>query len=246
MIRRLVRAGTRRLRGVVTPHTPAGSVEAPPAIERPYEALLHKAGVDGTVLHREQIYGSGPPNQTPNPVVLDILLRWAGEGLLEVGCGIGAYTAAIAARGIRASGLDTNAGHVAHARHLGRPVGPFDGVSLPYPNRAFDCVAAIDGLAQVPQWEALLRDMARVAARTVVVSVPNIGVLPGMSRHLVGPWHLLEATHVNFFTADILRRALADMFPDWTCAISEYGEFTVNGETFANHVLAVLQRPASP
>jgi 2-polyprenyl-3-methyl-5-hydroxy-6-metoxy-1,4-benzoquinol methylase len=215
-----------------------------PGESRPYESVLRHAADDGRVLHRPDIYGSGPPNQIANQAVLHILLNHAGASLLDVGCGIGTYTAAVAEQGIRTAGLEVNADYVARARALGRPVDCFDGLRIPYPDAAFECVAAIEVLEHVPDWDVLLREMVRVAARRVVISVPNIGVLPAMSRHLVGPWHLLEATHVNFFTSEILRRVLARDFPVLRHDVSEYGTFLINGEPFANHVLAVLHKPA--
>jgi SAM-dependent methyltransferase len=223
----------------------ASSAPAPAAggeVDRPYEAMLNDAARDGRVLRREHIYGSGPPNMEPNPTVLAILLRWAGSSVLDVGCGIGAYTAAAAARGIRAEGIELDERYVAAARELGRPVRAYDGAHIPFPDRAFECAAAIEVLEHVPEWEQLLREMTRVADRTVLISVPNIGVLPALARHLVGPWHLLEATHVNFFTTGILQTYLSKNYPEWRCEVSEYGQFSVNGDVVANHVLAVMQR----
>jgi 2-polyprenyl-3-methyl-5-hydroxy-6-metoxy-1,4-benzoquinol methylase len=194
------------------------------------------------VLHREHIYGSGPPNEIPNEGILDILTKWAGSSVLDVGCGIGVYTAALQARGINAIGIEVDARYVDRARDLGRSVQLYDGVTIPFDDRSFETVIAIEVLEHVPGWEALLREMIRVASATVVISVPNIGVLPAMSRYLVGPWHLLEATHVNFFTRDILTEVLRRHFSDVGVDVSEYGLFEINGEIFANHLLAVLRK----
>jgi SAM-dependent methyltransferase len=208
----------------------------------PYEKLLVDAAVMGHALKREQIYGSGPPNEEPNPEVIDLLMREAPQSLLDVGCGVGANVAALIARGVRAQGLEVDPRWIDRARQLERPVEHFDGARLPFPDGAFDCVSAIEVLEHVPGWEALFREMTRAAARTVVMSVPNIGVLPRLAKHQVGPWHLLEGSHVNFFTADILRMFFLREYPNWQSDVSEYGLFEINGEKFTNHVLAVLKR----
>ncbi len=83
--------------------------------------------------------------------------------------------------------------------------------------------------------------MLRVARRCVLISVPNIGVIPSMSRHLVVPWHVLEATHVNFFTEDILSRYLRDI-DGVDGQVFTYGAFQLNGDVYHNHVFAVVRK----
>lgn len=51
-----------------------------------------------------------------------------------------------------------------------------------------------------------------MSASHVVVTVPNIAVLPAMSAHQVVPWHMMEATYVNFFTPNSLRSVLQRFF----------------------------------
>jgi hypothetical protein len=51
------------------------------------------------VLHRENIYGSGPPVLEPGPEMLRLILDYlsAGSLVLDVGCGAGAYASGLAA-----------------------------------------------------------------------------------------------------------------------------------------------------
>jgi len=56
-----------------------------------------------------------------------------------------------------------------------------------------------------------IRAQAR-SARIVLLNVPNIAGMPFLFRHNVVPWHMLENTHVNFFTPEILQRVLERIF----------------------------------
>ena len=43
--------------------------------------------------------------------------------------------------------------------------------------------------------------------------MPNSEPIPYLFQHAVVPWHLLEATHINFFTPTILGALLRRLFP---------------------------------
>jgi hypothetical protein len=64
-------------------------------------------------------------------------------------------------------------------------------------------------LEHIPGPHAALAEMARLASRALLVTVPDMSAIPRGYPHAVVPWHLLEATHVNFFTQTSLRAALA-------------------------------------
>jgi hypothetical protein len=54
--------------------------------------------------------------------------------------------------------------------------------------------------------------MARLARKTVVITVPDASAIPVGFRHRLVPWHLLELTHVNFFTQASLGKLLRRYF----------------------------------
>lgn len=70
----------------------------------------------------------------------------------------------------------------------------------------------IEVLEHVPNPDAMLREVARVASRRFLVTVPDISAIPRCASQQVVPWHLLEATHVNFFNAVSLRALLERYF----------------------------------
>lgn len=99
------------------------------------------------------------------------------------------------------------------AKDRGRSVVSGDVTHSGLANDSFDVCAMIEVLEHIDDYERVLQEAHRVCSSRLVVTVPNIGVLPRMSEFQVVPWHLLEATHVNFFTAGSLEKVLGRFFP---------------------------------
>jgi 2-polyprenyl-3-methyl-5-hydroxy-6-metoxy-1,4-benzoquinol methylase len=89
--------------------------------------------------------------------------------VLDVGCGRGAMVQFLAGGGVRAAGvdigLDFRAPRCAQANAL----------ALPFADLAFDVVVALDMVEHVPDelQGALLRELARVAGRLILATVPT-------------------------------------------------------------------------
>ncbi len=77
--------------------------------ERPYGEVLFSE--NETLLHRENIYGSGPPIEEPGVEVSNLLREYlpAGASVVDVGCGAGAYGPVLKAAGHDWLGLEANA-----------------------------------------------------------------------------------------------------------------------------------------
>lgn len=86
--------------------------------------------------------------------------------VLDVGSGDGLLAARVmtARPDVRISGVDVLMRPEAHI-----PVQQFDGVHLPFGNGAFDVVMMVDVLHHAREQDALLREMARVAKRGVLI-----------------------------------------------------------------------------
>jgi ubiquinone/menaquinone biosynthesis C-methylase UbiE len=109
----------------------------------------------------------------------ELLAQAAPESVLDVGCGEGVLTARWAARlgsrpvvGIDLEDPKLAAEWAARGREnlSFRAVVPGD---LPFADREFDLAAAIEVLEHVPDPERTLCEMARVARRHLLVSVPR-------------------------------------------------------------------------
>jgi ubiquinone/menaquinone biosynthesis C-methylase UbiE len=129
-------------------------------------------------------YGSANPVvrrlMTGFRTTLDDLFAQAAPGsILDVGCGEGVLTCEWAERldGERIVGIDLDDPKLrAEWRDRSRPNLEFraaDATALPFADGEFDLAAAIEVLEHVPDPEATVAEMARVARRHVLVSVPR-------------------------------------------------------------------------
>lgn len=100
-----------------------------------------------------------------------------GESLLDVGCGTGFFTRALAsATGGRVSGVDLNPGWVEYARRRNAAEVSYevaDACALPYGDASFDHVVSIAALCFVENERAAVREMLRVARRRVAIGLLN-------------------------------------------------------------------------
>jgi 2-polyprenyl-3-methyl-5-hydroxy-6-metoxy-1,4-benzoquinol methylase len=210
------------------------------AAELPYQDVIDEAERSGTVLHRENIYRSGPPVDAVSDEILGFVLSNVEDTVLDIGCGAGPYVARINGSGKRCIGIDLDPRAVEQAQALGRPVFPMSADNLAFADNAFDSVVLIETLEHLPNYDRALSEAARVARSSVVVTVPDISVIPRMSKRQVVPWHLLEATHVNFFTPETLRTTLLRYAS--SCDATQLGDFfDVDGEVLHMHAAAVAR-----
>jgi SAM-dependent methyltransferase len=180
--------------------------DVPPPVETPY-GHLH---TETRVLGRDGIYGFGPPV----PYVAGEALALAKSlpaPVLDFGCGAGALVVALRRAGVEAFGLELD--DVRIREHLLEEARPFvtvyDG-SLPAPFRdgQFQSVTCCEVLEHIPQPAAVVRELVRLARQTILITVPDMSAIPRGFHHGVVPWHLLESTHVNFFTQHSLEQLL--------------------------------------
>jgi ubiquinone/menaquinone biosynthesis C-methylase UbiE len=99
-------------------------------------------------------------------VLLDAVGAGAGTRLLDVGCGPGTITAAAAARGAHAVGVDLAGGMLAlgRERHPALELVEGDAEELPFGDASFDAVVGGFVLNHLPSPEAAVAEAARVLA----------------------------------------------------------------------------------
>ena len=192
--------------------------------ERPYGEVVFPG--NETVLHRENIYGSGPPIEEAGVEVLSLLRAYlpARSSVVDVGCGAGAYGPPLIGAGHEWLGLEANA-HCCDI--LTRRQLPFRRVDLeserlPCDDVEFDNAICIEVLEHTKNPESFAAEIARIARRRALISVPNMELIPYLHDWRVVPWHLLEADHKNFFTRASLRALLSRFFS--RVEIFPYGE----------------------
>jgi 2-polyprenyl-3-methyl-5-hydroxy-6-metoxy-1,4-benzoquinol methylase len=147
---------------------------------------------------------------------LDELLSLAApRTLLDVGCGEGVLTEQWAERFERVVGVDLE--HPALRREWKRRARPSlefraaEATSLPFAADEFDVVCAIEVLEHVPDPAAALEEMARVARRHLIVSVPREPLWRALNLARGAYWRSLGNTpgHVNHWSARGLRTLAA-------------------------------------
>lgn len=110
-------------------------------------------------------------------LVLESLQPRAGESLLDVGCGTGYFTRALAAAiGGPVTGVDVAADWLEYARRESSPAISWalaDATALPYAAASFDCAVAITSLCFVADDRRAVRELCRVARRRVAVGLLN-------------------------------------------------------------------------
>jgi 2-polyprenyl-3-methyl-5-hydroxy-6-metoxy-1,4-benzoquinol methylase len=191
--------------------------------QRPYGEVVYPE--NATLLHRENIYGSGPPLEEPGGEALNLILGYlpARSSVLDIGCGAGAYGPPLIAAGHDWLGLESNS-HCCVI--LARRQLPFRRVDseagqLPGADGEWESAICIEVLEHVKEPDVFLAEIARVTRGRTLFSVPNMEVLPYFHGWNVVPWHLLEGDHKNFFTRASLRSLLARFFR--TVEVFSYG-----------------------
>jgi SAM-dependent methyltransferase len=156
-----------------------------------------------------------------------MVLRWVTLGdqrVLDVGCGVGTYTAALRRETPHVFGVEIERERALEAKTRAAGVTQSCGERLPFPDGAFDVVFSHEVLEHVADDRACAAEMVRVARRPgrIVVFVPNrlypfethgffwrgryhFGNAP-LVNWLPNPLRERLAPHVRAYTARGLRR----------------------------------------
>jgi len=193
------------------------------------------------VLHREHIYGSGPPYLDANSEVLR-MARSLPAPILDLGCGSGALVRALRAADKETYGIELRRPEIVASMRddITQWITLYDGsFPLPFKDGRFASVICSEVLEHIADFQTTVGEMARIA-QNALITVLDISAIPRLFPHQVVPWHLLEATHVNFFTQTSLECLLAKSFT--AVKFSRLGRFEVNGSMIFNQLVARCTR----
>ena len=98
-----------------------------------------------------------------------------GGRVLDVGCGVGQVVARLREAGFEAHGVDVSEPNIARASRFSDRCQLYDGRRLPFPDRHFASVGALNVLEHVDEPEAFIRELVRVTGTggRLVLSSPN-------------------------------------------------------------------------
>ncbi|HEY2139086.1 MAG TPA: class I SAM-dependent methyltransferase [Chthoniobacterales bacterium] len=213
--------------------------------ERPYGSVVSPA--NDRLLHRENIYGSGPPIEEAGVEVSNLLHAYlpVGASVVDVGCGAGAYGPPLMASGHDWLGLEANAHCLEILKRRELPFRTVDLLrgDLPCTDGEYDSAVCIEVLEHTKEPEKFVSEIARIIRGRALFSVPNLELLPYLHDWRVVPWHLLEGDHKNFFTRGNLSGLLNRFFRE--VEIFPYGEHplrTRDGVPLYVHLLAIADK----
>jgi SAM-dependent methyltransferase len=98
-----------------------------------------------------------------------------GARVLDVGCGVGQVVARLTEAGFEAHGVDVSEPNITRVRQFSDRCQLYDGRKLPFPDRHFAAVGALNVLEHVDAPEAFIEELVRVVevGGRVVLSSPN-------------------------------------------------------------------------
>lgn len=200
------------------------------------------------VQRHDNIFATGPSLAEGSGELAVLLRRHLGpppRRLIDVGCGLGSYGRGLLADGYDWIGAEIDAADCAELSRLGLPHRHVDGRTLPFSDGAFDAALCLEVLEHIDEPRAFLREVHRVAPRQLIVSVPNCELLGYLWDHLATPWHMLESTHVNYFTRWSLGALLREFYPHVELGFyTPYPLRTVEGTPLHYNLLAIARAPA--
>lgn len=211
-----------------------------------FGVLLDRATT--AVQRHDNIFATGPSLAEGSGELALLLRRYLGgppRRVIDVGCGLGSYGRGLLADGYDWIGAEIDAADCAELTRLGLPHRHVDGRMLPFADGAFDAALCLEVLEHIEETRPFLREVHRVAPRQLIVSVPNCELLGYLWDHLATPWHMLESTHVNFFTRWSLGALLREFYPRVELRFyNPYPLKTVEGTPLHYNLLAIASADA--
>ncbi len=137
---------------------------------------------------------------------LKMILKYAGEPLLDAGCSTGEYVKYLRQRGYQAYGMDLL------TCPEWEPVREYfktgDLKRMPYSSGEFDTVTVFEVLEHTRNPEKILQEVRRVVRRRIILSVPDTELYPVFREAGLTFNHWVDRTHIQFFNQESLKEIL--------------------------------------
>ena len=134
-----------------------------------------------------------------NPRRKEAIEHFAGESVLDVGCGNGSYVLHFA-KVKDMSGIDLKSSPSWQAQP---DLFSIHGAHLDdYPSDSLDTITAFELLEHVSNPAAVLKEFNRVARSNIIITVPNCDQTPGMKLSGIVYNHYIDSSHINFWNLE--------------------------------------------
>jgi SAM-dependent methyltransferase len=203
-----------------------------------YERLIDSDIVYG----RDSIYGYGPPTLDIDLEIVSFLNYYVASKTIDFGCGRGNIVKYLRKGGIEAFGIEIDRKAIRDTllEEITPYITLYDGsLPLPFGNNEFQWAIAVEVIEHIIEYEKALKELARIASH-LLITVPDISAIPRCFPANIVPWHLLESTHVNFFTINSFKKCLYRYYKN--VKLFKIGRVIVNECSFYNSLVAICSR----
>jgi len=135
------------------------------------------------------------------------ILQTKPKKLLDVGCGKGDYVIELNHKGINAEGIDIM--EYPEWRRSAKKFKKGSILDLPYKKKEFDTSICFEVIEHVISVNSALKEIRRVTGSTIIISVPNCEEESTLKSTGLNFNHYTDRSHVNFFTAETLKKSLS-------------------------------------
>lgn len=210
----------------------------PSAMQQIYREFMEDKEKSGLMmLHRDDIYATGAPIHTTSTYMVELISRYAGKEIVDIGCAYGNYCKELNKMGFDCMGIDFNLDYCKEASKE-ITVCAMEAENLGFADKSVDTIVMSEVLEHIQNPYKALEEIVRVTRKNFILSVPNLDPVVECVKYNVVMHHFLEPTHVNFFTRAMLERFLKKYFP--YVRVFEYGQFfNLSGKRLYYHLAAV-------
>ncbi|MEO5359333.1 MAG: class I SAM-dependent methyltransferase [Nitrospirota bacterium] len=192
---------------------------------------------------RKDIYGSAPAARYVSEVIMNLASSYLLSPVLDFGCGSGALIRNLRGIGIEAYGIEIESEAI--IENLYPDIQEYvtlykSGSKCPFKDGSFESVVCTEVIEHIPDFKGAVSEIARIARNRALITVPDISAIPVCYQHNVVPWHILEATHVNFFNQNSLHHLLKPHFKD--IEFVKIHPNTINGTVYFNNIACICAK----
>jgi ubiquinone/menaquinone biosynthesis C-methylase UbiE len=140
----------------------------------------------------------------------NIIIKYGGKRILDIGCGRGEYVNLLNNSDRFAVGIDLLDTLIVQTK-LNKNLMIGNGAYLPFKDESFDTVLLFEVLEHVTDEKSLLKEAIRVTEKKVILSVPY-GPEPEVFENAGITWHhYTDPTHKRIYDEESLKKVLTDV-----------------------------------